>query len=111
MQQSGINPLSDEATFTKEKEEKCMKNTIHHSPRKVAEEVKAVAKVQQDGLAPQESHQVEEETTIHPKDSAGTNNKPKQNDSTLSYQGGVDIYLGAVSLTPKPISFRVKQGI
>ena len=85
MQQSGINPLSDEATFTKEKEEKCMKNTIHHSPRKVAE----VVKVQQDGLAPQEIHQVEEETTIHPKDSAQTNN-PKQNDSTLSYQGGVN---------------------
>ena len=59
-----------------------MKNTIHHSPRKVAEVVKAVAKVQQDGLAPQEIHQVEEETTIHPKDST-QNNNPKQNDSTL----------------------------
>lgn len=67
---SGIAPLSDEATFTKEKEQKCMKNVIHRSPRKVAVEVKVVAKGHQDGLAAQETHQAADETTIRPKDRA-----------------------------------------
>lgn len=47
-----------------------MKNIIHHSPRRAAVEVKAVAKGHQDGLAAQETHQAADETTIRLKDRA-----------------------------------------
>lgn len=67
---SGIAPLSDKATFTKEEEQKCMKNVIHHSPRRAAVEVKAVAKGRQDCLAAQETHRAADEITIRQKDRA-----------------------------------------
>ena len=47
-----------------------MKNIIHHSPRRAAVEVKAVAKGQRDGLAAQETHQAADEITIRQRDRA-----------------------------------------
>lgn len=47
-----------------------MKNIIHRSPRKVAVEVKVVAKGHQDGLAAQETHRAADEITIRQRDRA-----------------------------------------
>lgn len=47
-----------------------MENIIHHSPRRAAVEVKAVAKDHQDGLAALETHQAAEEITIRQRDRA-----------------------------------------
>lgn len=70
MRHSGIVPLLDETTSIKEEEQKCMKNIIHHSPRRAAVEVKVVAKGHQDGLAAQETYLAAEEITIRQRDRA-----------------------------------------